>query len=224
VSPELLILPADAVLAMHAGFIAFVVVGQAAILVGIALRWRWVRGLWFRVLHLGAIGFVVLIALTAAAIGAERIEYYVWTDEQGVAHASDTRPQGVEEYEIRTLDADENVVAAPEPETGDSISRSPDAADRGESGRASAGATQDGLSGAGKAILLDEALQQSEPLGNSVAQERELQEQRLLERGQAAGAAAPPRGTAPGQGPAAPGGPSSPPGPASPTPPSLPSF
>jgi len=62
VSPELLILLADAVLAMHAGFIAFVVVGQAAILVGIALRWRWVRGLWFRVLHLGAIGFVVLQA------------------------------------------------------------------------------------------------------------------------------------------------------------------
>jgi hypothetical protein len=50
---------ADAVLALHAGFVAFVVLGLLAILVGGALRWRSVRNPSFRALHLAAIGLVV---------------------------------------------------------------------------------------------------------------------------------------------------------------------
>ncbi len=50
---------ADVVLAVHAAFVAFVVGGQAAILVGWFKRWRWTRGLAFRAAHLAAIGFVV---------------------------------------------------------------------------------------------------------------------------------------------------------------------
>ncbi len=52
-------LAADGVLIVHAFFIAFVVLGLVAILLGIALKWGWVRNFWFRVLHLAAIAFVV---------------------------------------------------------------------------------------------------------------------------------------------------------------------
>lgn len=51
---------ADAVLLVHVGFVAFVLLGLLCILVGGALRWRWVRNTWFRLLHLVAIGIVVL--------------------------------------------------------------------------------------------------------------------------------------------------------------------
>lgn len=51
---------ADAVLLVHVGFVAFVLLGLLCILAGGALRWQWVRNPWFRLLHLVAIGIVVL--------------------------------------------------------------------------------------------------------------------------------------------------------------------
>jgi hypothetical protein len=53
------LLAADAVLLVHALFVAFVVFGLLLILAGGALRWAWVRNPWFRVSHLAAIGVVV---------------------------------------------------------------------------------------------------------------------------------------------------------------------
>lgn len=50
---------ADAVLFLHVVYVAFVVLGMAAILVGIALRWRWVRNFWFRTIHFLMIAVVV---------------------------------------------------------------------------------------------------------------------------------------------------------------------
>lgn len=50
---------ADAVLILHAGFIAFVVFGLLLILIGGAVKWAWVRNRWFRVVHLAAICLVV---------------------------------------------------------------------------------------------------------------------------------------------------------------------
>lgn len=52
-------LMADAVVAVHLGFVAFVVVGQLLILVGLFAGWGWVRNPWFRSLHLLSIGIVV---------------------------------------------------------------------------------------------------------------------------------------------------------------------
>jgi hypothetical protein len=46
---------ADVVVAVHVGYVAFVVVGQLLILFGILFRWAWVRNVWFRVAHLVAI-------------------------------------------------------------------------------------------------------------------------------------------------------------------------
>lgn len=52
------LLLADLVALVHAAFIAFVVIGFALIAVGAAMRWRWTRDFWFRLLHLLAIAFV----------------------------------------------------------------------------------------------------------------------------------------------------------------------
>jgi hypothetical protein len=54
---------ADLVLVTHFLFVAFVVGGLAAIWIGAALQWTWIRNFWFRAAHLGAIGFVVAESL-----------------------------------------------------------------------------------------------------------------------------------------------------------------
>ena len=51
---------ADAVVIIHAAYVAFVVFGLAAILIGAAMRWRWTRSLAFRITHLAAIALVCL--------------------------------------------------------------------------------------------------------------------------------------------------------------------
>lgn len=50
---------ADLILATHALFVAFVVLGLVAVLLGKYRRWGWVRNLWFRLAHLLAIGIVI---------------------------------------------------------------------------------------------------------------------------------------------------------------------
>jgi uncharacterized protein DUF2784 len=49
---------ADVVLIVHFLFVAFVVGGLAAVWIGAAAGWTWVRVFWFRVAHLAAIAFV----------------------------------------------------------------------------------------------------------------------------------------------------------------------
>jgi len=51
---------ADAVVFVHFGYVAFVVLGLLAVLVGITFRRDWVRNFTFRLLHLAAIGLVVV--------------------------------------------------------------------------------------------------------------------------------------------------------------------
>ncbi|MDJ0916814.1 MAG: DUF2784 domain-containing protein [Woeseiaceae bacterium] len=53
---------ADLILVIHVTFVLFVVLGLVAILLGGWLNWSWVRNRWFRILHLVAIGVVVLQA------------------------------------------------------------------------------------------------------------------------------------------------------------------
>ena len=47
---------ADVIVVLHAAYVSFVVFGLAAILLGIVFRWSWVRNVWFRAIHLIAIG------------------------------------------------------------------------------------------------------------------------------------------------------------------------
>ncbi|MDO3722881.1 DUF2784 domain-containing protein [Marinobacter sp. chi1] len=60
VSDRFYLMLADGLLVLHVLFVAFVVLGLVAILVGGALNWLWVRNRWFRVGHLVAIAIVVL--------------------------------------------------------------------------------------------------------------------------------------------------------------------
>ena len=53
---------ADLLVTFHSAYVGFVVIGQLAILVGLALRWSWVRNLWFRLAHLLAITVVAVEA------------------------------------------------------------------------------------------------------------------------------------------------------------------
>ena len=50
---------ADLILIVHVLFITFVILGLLLTILGGFRHWFWVRNLWFRVLHLLAIGFVV---------------------------------------------------------------------------------------------------------------------------------------------------------------------
>ncbi len=61
-SEQQFLLAADAVLLFHTLFVAFVVFGLLLIFAGGVLSWRWVRNRTFRILHLTAIGVVVVQA------------------------------------------------------------------------------------------------------------------------------------------------------------------
>jgi chromate transport protein ChrA len=54
---------ADLIVGFHAAYVAFVVLGLLAILLGAVLRWRWVGNAWFRVIHLLMIAVVALEAV-----------------------------------------------------------------------------------------------------------------------------------------------------------------
>lgn len=53
-------LAADAVLIVHAAIVAFIVFGQALVLLGATRGWAWVRNFWFRLTHLLAMAIVAL--------------------------------------------------------------------------------------------------------------------------------------------------------------------
>jgi hypothetical protein len=55
---------ADLVVVFHAGYVIFVVLGFAAIVIGIVMRREWVRNFTFRAAHLAAIALVCVEALT----------------------------------------------------------------------------------------------------------------------------------------------------------------
>lgn len=54
---------ADTVVLVHTAYVLTVVLGQVAILIGYLRRWRWVRRLWLRLVHLAMIAVVVAEAL-----------------------------------------------------------------------------------------------------------------------------------------------------------------
>ena len=66
---------ADVILVVHFGFVAFVIGGLAAIWLGAALGWRWIRGVRFRVAHLAAI-----VCVAAEALLGIMCPLTVWED------------------------------------------------------------------------------------------------------------------------------------------------
>ena len=57
------LLLADIIAIIHLGYVIYVILGFILILAGIFLKWKWIRNLWFRMIHLGAIVGVALEAL-----------------------------------------------------------------------------------------------------------------------------------------------------------------
>lgn len=56
----LYLIAADALLFIHVLFVLFVILGLLLIFSGRFFSWTWVHNPWFRLVHLGAIGIVVL--------------------------------------------------------------------------------------------------------------------------------------------------------------------
>ncbi|MGL4422249.1 MAG: DUF2784 domain-containing protein [Gemmataceae bacterium] len=54
---------ADVVVALHVGYVAYVIFGQLAIVVAAPFRWSWARNPYFRWSHLTAIGIVAYEAI-----------------------------------------------------------------------------------------------------------------------------------------------------------------
>ena len=67
-------LAADAVLIIHALFIAFVIFGLVLIWIGYFARWSWTRGLTFRIAHLLAITLVVVQSFAHLACPLTELE------------------------------------------------------------------------------------------------------------------------------------------------------
>ena len=58
---------AELIVAIHLVYIGIVVFGLAAIVLGIALRWQWIRNPWFRGIHLA----MIMIVAFEATMGIE---------------------------------------------------------------------------------------------------------------------------------------------------------
>jgi len=65
---------ADFVLLLHAAYVAYVVFGLAAILLGVALGWDGVKNFWFRATHLAAIALVVAESIVGLACPLTTLE------------------------------------------------------------------------------------------------------------------------------------------------------
>lgn len=68
---------ADAVLIVHIGVAAFLIAGQVAIIAGGILNVRWVRNLWFRVVHLGLIVFIAGQSMLGRICPLTNLEQYL---------------------------------------------------------------------------------------------------------------------------------------------------
>jgi hypothetical protein len=68
---------ADLVVAFHLAYVGFVVLGLAAVVVGGAAGWRWVRNAWFRAAHLGAIALVLAESLAGVACPLTTLENFL---------------------------------------------------------------------------------------------------------------------------------------------------
>lgn len=56
---------ANVIVAIHLGYLVYVIGGMLAILLGMALRWQWIRNPWFRLTHMA----MILIVAFEAVLG-----------------------------------------------------------------------------------------------------------------------------------------------------------
>jgi Protein of Unknown function (DUF2784) len=68
---------ADVVVVAHFAYVAFVLLGLVAVLVGFLLRWEWVRNFWFRIVHLSMILIVAFEAVMGIVCPLTTLENYL---------------------------------------------------------------------------------------------------------------------------------------------------
>lgn len=66
---------ADLVVALHFGYLLFTVGGEFFILLGGMLKWRWIRNMSFRIIHLLAVVYVSLEATVGLICPLTELEY-----------------------------------------------------------------------------------------------------------------------------------------------------
>ena len=79
---------ADAVLILHTGIAAFVVLGLALVLYGNFIGWRWVNERWFRFGHLVAIAVVVLESWAGLTCPLTTLESWLRNKTGGTSYDS----------------------------------------------------------------------------------------------------------------------------------------
>jgi hypothetical protein len=78
---------ADLIVALHACYVGFLVLGLAAILVGTVCRWRWVRNIYLRIIHL-----VMIAVVVAEAMAGVPCPLTVWEKQLRVLAGQATYP------------------------------------------------------------------------------------------------------------------------------------
>ncbi len=66
---------ADAVVALHAAYVGFVIAGLLAVLVGYLFRWGWIRNPWFRWIH-----FLMIAVVVAESLLGIKCPLTTWED------------------------------------------------------------------------------------------------------------------------------------------------
>jgi hypothetical protein len=66
---------ADIIALIHLGYVVFVMLGFVLIVVGIIVRWRWIRTPWFRIMHLAAIIAVAIEAIVGVHCPLTMLEF-----------------------------------------------------------------------------------------------------------------------------------------------------
>ena len=75
---------ADAIVTIHLAIVSFVLFGLILILLGMCLKWQWIRNFWFRLAHVVTIGIVVFESLA----GIE-CPFTTWENQLRVAAGQD---------------------------------------------------------------------------------------------------------------------------------------
>ncbi len=78
---------ADLTVVVHFAYVAFVVLGLVLILLGLALKWQWVRNFWFRMVHFLMIGVVV-----AESLGGILCPLTTWENQLRAAAGDPKQP------------------------------------------------------------------------------------------------------------------------------------
>lgn len=68
---------ADLTVVAHLAYAAFILVGQLLILAGVLRKWRWIRNVWFRSIHLTMIGIVVVESLVGIVCPLTTLEKWL---------------------------------------------------------------------------------------------------------------------------------------------------